>query len=87
MKYQDAGVNFLLKKAILTNQNLQFLHFLLCSIIFLLFLQSRIQPDPNVFELKGRAAAPSIFYSNKPRFLLGSIHIFEGATLNIYTNT
>ena len=87
MKYQDAGVNLLLKKAILTIQNLLFLHFLLCSIIFLLFLQSRIQTDSNVFELNGRAAAPSIFYSSKPRFLLGTIYIFEGATLNIYTNT
>ena len=77
MKYQDAGVNFLLKKAILTIQNLLFLHFLLCSIIFLLFLQSRIQTNSNVFELNGRAAALSIFCSSKPRFLLVTIHKFE----------
>ena len=87
MKYQDAGVNFLLKKTILTIQNLLFLHFLLRSIIFLLFLQSRIQTDSNVFELNGRAAAPSFFHSSKPRFLLGTIYIFEGATLDIHNNT
>ena len=83
MKYKDAGVKFLLKKAILTIQNLLFLHFLLCSIIFLLFLQSRIQTDSNVFELNGRAAAPSIFYSSGPRFHLVTIQLFEEAALKI----
>ena len=87
MKYQDAGVNFLLKKTILTIQNLLFLHFLLCNIIFLLFLQSCIQTDSNVFELNGRAAAPSIFYSSEPRFLLVTIQLFEEATLKILMNT
>ena len=83
MKYQDAGVKFLLKKAILTIQNLQFLHFLLCNIIFSFFLQSRIQTDSNVFELNVRAATPSIFYSSEPRFLLVTIQLFEEAALKI----
>ena len=90
MKYQDAGLNFLLKKTILTIQNLLFLHFLLSSIIFLLFLQFRIQTNSNLFQLNGRAAALSIFCSSTPKFLFFNIDKFEGATLNlynIYTNT
>ena len=78
MRYQDAGVN---------KSESPISAFSFVQYNFLLFLQSRIQTDSNVFELNGRAAAPSIFYSSKPRFLLGTIYIFEGATLNIYTNT
>ena len=46
MKYQDAGVNLLLKKAILTIQSLLFLHFLLCSIIFSFFFNLVYKPIP-----------------------------------------
>ena len=83
MKYQDAGVKFLTKNASLTIQNLLFLHFLLCSIIFLLFLQSRIQTDSNVFQLNGPAAAPYVFYSSEPIYLLVTIQLFEVAALKI----
>ena len=46
MKYQDAGVKFLLKNSILTIQSLLFLHFLLCSIIFSFFFNLVYKPIP-----------------------------------------